>query len=226
MTGKWNEITPEKLAEEYADLSCKQLADKYGVKDESVRVKLVKFGIDRRPANTRRTFNPDKSELESLYQKHSMAEIAKIYGCGETVVFKRLKEHGITLKSFEKGGHRLKPGRVFSDEHLVNLRAAAELRRKTINGELNPNWKGGVTYKHISLRSSVEYKNWRKLALDRAGNKCEECGIEKYKVCGCCGTKTVLHVHHIKSFAKYPELRFEPSNSEVLCPKCHNSRHK
>ena len=49
----------------------------------------------------------------------SMAEIATKYGVGETVVWKRLHEHGIELRDFKN--HRLKPGRIFSEEHRRNI---------------------------------------------------------------------------------------------------------
>ena len=67
--------------------------------------------------------------------------------------------------------------------------------------------------------------SWKIESKKRAGNRCEGCGVENGSMCECCGTKITLHCHHLKSFAKHPELRFDPENSEVLCPKCHYSRH-
>src|SRR5690349_18351626 len=51
------------------------------------------------------------------------------------------------------------------------------------------------------------------------------CGVENGTACECCGAQVRLHVHHVESFAKVPERRFDPNNSEILCPKCHHSRH-
>lgn len=216
------DLTKEDLEKIYRNHSTVEIGRMYGVCAEIVRRRLHEFGIKTRKRGGRRQFDPPAKELERLYQKHSMREIAEKFGVGETVVFKRLTEHGITLRGYEKGGHRLKPGRTFSPEARQNM---SKSKRGRWTGDKNPNWKGGVHYKNIRLRASAEYKQWRYEALDLKGFKCEQCGIAQHSVCECCGTKIRLHVHHIKSFSRYPTLRFDPKNSEVLCPKCHHSRH-
>ena len=55
-----------------------------------------------------------------------MRQIADTYGVGETVVWKRLKEFGIKLHDYEKGGHRLRPGRIFSE-----IRQVVRVRRNS-----------------------------------------------------------------------------------------------
>lgn len=71
------------------------------------------------------------------------------------------------------------------------------------------------------LRQSTQYKVWRRSALKYHDDSCEKCGVRNRTVCKCCGTEIVLHVHHTKSFSWYKEGRFDPTNSTVLCPKCH-----
>lgn len=39
--------------------------------------------------------------------------------------------------------------------------------------------------------------------------------------CVLCGSGGELHVDHIKSWAKHPELRFDPNNCRTLCCACH-----
>lgn len=214
--------TKEELERLYQFYSCTQIGRQYGVCAEIVRRALHKHGIGIRKVGGRRRFDPPKEVLESLYQEMSMAEIAKHFDVGETVVFKRIKEHGIELK--EHKNHRLKPGRQFSEEHIANIRKARKENAKY--GADNPNWKGGLTDEHRKLRGSWRYREWKERSLERAGYKCEICGAVNGYMCECCGTKIRLHVHHVKSFAKYPDLRFDPQNSEVLCPKCHNSKHR
>ena len=170
----------------------------------------------------KRTFSPDKKELEGLYQEMSGRKIAEHYGVGETVVWKRLKEHGIALYGFENGGHRKKTGREFSREHREAL-SKAKIGKWT--GDKNPNWNGGSHEKNMAVRRSGAYRQWKLAARERANNKCERCGVEQGSVCDCCGTQISLHVHHIKSFAKFPDLRFDRRNSEVLCPMCHKCSH-
>lgn len=71
------------------------------------------------------------------------------------------------------------------------------------------------------LRQSSQYKSWRLASKKLRGNKCQKCGIKDRTICKCCGNRIYLHVNHVKPFATYPEFRFDPQNSSVLCPKCH-----
>lgn len=215
-----NKVELKKL---YQNYTLQEIADMYGVSQELVRRRIHEYDIAARKTGPSRSFRPSKDELEILYQTMSMAQIAEHFGVGETVVFKRIKEYGVTLKGFESGGHRAKTGKKFSDEHRKNL--SSSLIGK-MAGEGNPRWKGGSTEENLRLRRTGAYIKWKKSSLERAGNKCQECGALGGNICECCGTKVILHVHHVKPFAKHPELRFDPANSEVLCPKCHRSRHK
>lgn len=192
----------------------------YGVTAEVVRLRLHKYGINP-SLKTRRTFDPTREELHAMYQSKSMREIAEELGVGETVVFKRLKEHGISLK--DHGNHRLKTGRQFSESHIAAMKEAH--RKNPKRGADNPAWKGGIAVTNRKLREGWEFREWKKLSLERAGHKCEACGTQNGSMCNCCGTLVKLHVHHVKSFAKYPESRFDPANSQVLCPRCHFAEH-
>lgn len=165
----------------------------------------------------KREFNPDRAEMEALFQSMTMLELAKHYGVGETVVWKRAKE--FDLKREDGRRKRYKPR---TDAHRKALSLS---RRGKWGGEKAPNWRGGIHAVNMRLRSSGAYKQWKIESKKRAGNRCEGCGVENGSICECCGTKITLHCHHLKSFAKHPELRFDPENSEVLCPKCHYSRH-
>ena len=71
------------------------------------------------------------------------------------------------------------------------------------------------------LRQSSQYRSWRLVAKKLRGNKCQKCGIKDRTLCKCCGNRIYLHVNHVKPFATYPELRFDPQNSSVECAKCH-----
>jgi uncharacterized protein YjcR len=106
----FTEITREELEELYKRHSTAEIAAKYGVNPETVRKRLIKFGISRRKNGGRRDFDLPAKDLAELYQSMSMAQIAAKFGVGETVVWKRLHEHGIELRDFKN--HRLKPGRA------------------------------------------------------------------------------------------------------------------
>lgn len=215
------EVTKDELEKLYQFYSCEAIGKQFSVSAETVRKTLRRLGVQAKPRGGRRSFEPPKETLEAMYQTKSMREIALEFGVGETVVFNRLKEHGIELK--EHRNHRLKPGKVFTDEHKANIRAAHIA--KAAVGEKNPNWKGGLTEINRRARTGWQAREWREKSLGRAGYQCEECGVKQGHECECCGVRIRLHVHHVKSFAKFPEYRFDPANSEVLCPKCHHTRH-
>jgi hypothetical protein len=146
-----------------------------------------------------------------------MWAIAEKYGVAESIVWKRIKEFGLVRKD-----GRIKKYNQRSLSHRLNLSKAHEGRNA---GDKNPNWRGGFYEDNLRERRGGPYQRWRAEALERAGNCCQQCGAKKGTVCECCGMKISLHVHHIESFARCPEKRFDPANSEVLCQKCHHSRH-
>lgn len=83
-------------------------------------------------------------------------------------------------------------------------------------GEKATNWRGGITSINMLIRSSDEYKLWRKAVFERDNYTCIWCGIRSGS-----GKKVVLHADHIKPFALYPELRFAIDNGRTLCKDCH-----
>jgi len=78
-------------------------------------------------------------------------------------------------------------------------------------GKNNSNWKGGVTPKNRLIRTSTKYTEWRLSVYERDKFTCQECKERGGS----------LNAHHIKTFADYPELRFEVSNGITLCEDCH-----
>lgn len=84
------------------------------------------------------------------------------------------------------------------------------------SGNLNINWKGGITDKRQLERGAPEMKRWSRLVLERDWFACQDCGQETHNV----------QAHHIRSWAEYPELRYEVNNGITLCVECHKVRHK
>lgn len=211
------------LVKLYQELgSCKAVGDNVGRGPEWVRKRLKAAGVQMHRVGGRSKHDIPEDELRTLYQTMSLAQLADYYGCGETTVWAKVKKYGITHDVYGEQGHRHRP-RVFSEAHRANM---AQARKGVYVGERNGNWKGGVTVERLRLRGSREYREWRAAALRLRGGQCQDCGAQDGAVCECCGTRIKLHVHHVESFAKVPELRFDPTNSEVLCPKCHWSRHR
>jgi len=68
-----------------------------------------------------------------------------------------------------------------------------------------------VYKRYIHIRDE-RLVTWRMIVFKRDGYTCRECGRA-----GC-----YLEAHHIKSWAKYPKLRYEVFNGIALCSDCHN----
>lgn len=65
-------------------------------------------------------------------------------------------------------------------------------------------------------RHSTQYTTWRVAVFERDHYTCLDCGRVGGK----------LEAHHIKTFRKYPRLRFAVENGITLCTKCHKQKHK
>ena len=83
---------------------------------------------------------------------------------------------------------------------------------KSLSGKNNPRWKGGISRTYREKYYSKKFKKWRLKVFIRDNYTCRNC----QKVGG------RLTAHHIKSWAKYPKLRFVVSNGITLCEKCHS----
>lgn len=76
-------------------------------------------------------------------------------------------------------------------------------------------WKGGVSPINKRLRRSSQFRIWREEVFKRDNWTCRKCYSRG----------VVLHPHHIKNFAEYPELRFDVRNGMTLCENCHKQFH-
>lgn len=90
--------------------------------------------------------------------------------------------------------------------HNEKLVALAKAR----TGSKNPSWKGGISTETRRARNCAEGRKWRAAVLKRDGYRCVRC----------CATQQ-LQADHIKSFTRFPELRYEMSNGRTLCFPCH-----
>ncbi len=96
-------------------------------------------------------------------------------------------------------------------------------------GELNPNWKGGITPLNHAIRTSLQYSTWRGSIFERDSFTCEICK----RVGG------DLEAHHIKEFylilkeyniTSYEEAMdysflWDTDNGITLCKECHDKLH-
>lgn len=94
---------------------------------------------------------------------------------------------------------------------------ATEFKKGENTGKNHPNWKGGVTSEHDKIRRTGEYKQWRNAVYERDYWTCQKCGKH-------CDAKDIA-AHHIKSFADYPQYRFDINNGITYCRGCHLALH-
>jgi len=86
-------------------------------------------------------------------------------------------------------------------------------------GELNPNWRGGVTPERQAFYTSKEWRNACSAVWARDAAACRRCGTSKARA-----ADMPFHVHHIVSFAD-KSLRADPENLVLLCEACHHFVH-
>lgn len=84
---------------------------------------------------------------------------------------------------------------------------------KNHKGEKGSNWIDGRTPKNKRLRRGIKFKLWREFVFQYDNWTCWICEERGGK----------LHPHHLKSFSKYPKLRFKKSNGLTLCEFCHKT---
>ena len=117
---------------------------------------------------------------------------------------KRRKE----CSKIEKGDKHWNWGKHLSEK---TKKLIGDLNR----GEKSGSWKGGIEKYNAYFKRGEEYKQWRKLCLERDNFTCQ--------ICGHYGGKMI--VHHILNFAEYLELRTCMTNGITFCEKCHKEFH-
>lgn len=98
----------------------------------------------------------------------------------------------------------------------LRQKAIEYFSRKIRRGKDCHFWKGGATSKSRKERLGLKHRAWSKAVLKRDNYTCLDCGTRGGE----------LNAHHIREFAKHPELRYDISNGKTLCFGCHAKIHK
>lgn len=191
-------------------------------------------------------WNKKRIDRDWLYGKYvaeklSAKKIAVLSRCSTNTILNWLKVFGIktrNLSEAHKGNkfsieHRESIGRSqigkkhpHTEETKIKIGLAGLGRIPTIatrkkiseshRGEKAYQWKGGITPENKTIRGSIEYRIWREKVFKR-----DKYTDQKTKIRG-----GILHPHHIKNFAEFPELRFRVSNGITFSEESHNKFHE
>lgn len=146
----------------------------------------------------------DKDWLISELETKSKLQIAEEVGCTYSAVTYMVAKYGILVGRSGNRRQSLTRGKNVS----LGIQKAYPGGRV---GNLSSNWRGGITKENHLLRSQKRTKNWSKEVLKRDDYTCHACGIRG----------GYLEADHIKSWAKYPLLRWDIPNGRTLCRPCH-----
>jgi hypothetical protein len=222
----WKILPREEFDELIKKYPAKKVAEIFGVTMGAVYYRIRTYGMPlrghkdpRKPTGPSRSFQPPKKELEKLLKQMSMRDIAAHYGVGETVVFTRCKQYGL------QGPSRSERLSVYAKNRPPEHNQKIGQTLSTRTGPLAVGWKGGLTDERRRARTTKQYMKWKLAVIKRDGFKCVSCGVEQGHVCECCGSRILLHAHHIKSFSEFPDLRYDVSNGIALCGICHWKEH-
>ena len=153
----------------------------------------------------------DKEWLEEQYlvKMRSMQDIAKELLVSEPAVRHWIKKHNIKSRSISDSRKAKHWGLCGSDNPMWNKK-----------GELNPNWKGGMTPDRQSFYQSQGWKTVCAEVWKRDNASCVRCGLSKSEC-----EDIPFHVHHIKSFCESIESRADINNLLLVCEICHHWIH-
>lgn len=135
-----------------------------------------------------------------------------------TGTFKKNHKYGIGRIQSESTKEKIRQARLI-DGHVPYLKDGIHWLKH--ENAVSPNYKGGITPERQKIYSSIEWSNCVLEVWKRDNATCQNCGKHQND-----DRNNKFHIHHIKSFAEYPELRTKTENLILLCPKCHKKQHQ
>lgn len=150
----------------------------------------------------------DKKWLYNEYvvKKKPAIQIADEQGCTGNAIFYFLYKHKIPVRKMAEIRKNKYWGLSGDDNPMYNRK-----------GELNPNWKGGISVEKLILYGTKEWKKACSIVWERDKTTCQRCKIKA-------DDRVHMHVHHIApSIAR--EFWTDISYLVLLCKSCHHWVH-
>jgi len=138
----------------------------------------------------------------------SAGMIASEQGCRENNILYFLHKHDIPRRSMAAIRRVKHWGVSGADNPMWNRK-----------GELNPNWRGGVSADRQAFYSGQEWKTACASVWKKNKATCQRCGLVHGE-----SKDMPYHIHHIVTFAAV-ELRADVANLVLLCEVCHRFVH-
>jgi len=139
---------------------------------------------------------------EYIVKGRSASEIANDFECNENNILYFIHKYDISTRSVSEAREIKYWGSIGEDNPMFNKK-----------GELNPNWKGGITPPRQALYSTLEWKALVKKVRKRDENTCQRCGEKEEP-------GNALIIHHISPF-KSENYQLALDNLTSLCHDCH-----
>ena len=105
--------------------------------------------------------------------------------------------------------------RLVSPSYQERRFCSVDCKNQHLRGERHHSWRGGISAEHDLFYTSAEWKRACSIVWARDKRTCQRCG-EVHK-----RPARMFEVHHIGSWAKFPELRLVTENLVLLCRCCH-----
>lgn len=191
---KWGWLPGEEITQRLLRTSSttRSIAREYGCSDSTIKIIFRKYATPK----------------ERLKAKNHKAAESKKGKPNPTFKEWRRTHSGWTGQKHTKEARLKQSVAKLGKKYSLEKRIAQSARLQDISIE---NWEGFVSTKTDRLKSSKQYKDWRRQVFERDNWTCQECGVRNNK----------LHPHHIKAKSTHPELVFEVSNGITLCKDCH-----
>ena len=196
------------------------IAKRFAVCPGVIYSTLSKLHIACRTGQNKETYKSNLLDRdgEKISQRYlsgdSLRTIAKDYQIKADAIARCLRRMDVEIRTRSEARQnadalfRTKLKQIYIDEPHRRIVISAEKRKIPLD-----KWDRFVSPENTKIRNSSAYRSWRNKIFSRDKKTCRKCGNNEGR----------LFAHHIRPFARFPELRLDENNGITLCRRCHES---